>query len=50
MSLLLFALFVVALAVPLDVSAQQQFPASLAGHAVLSALAITLEPPKDASD
>jgi hypothetical protein len=50
MSLLLFALFVVALAVPLDVSAQQQFPASLAGHGVLSALAITIEPPKDASD
>jgi hypothetical protein len=50
MSLLLFALFVVALAVPLDVSAQQQFPASLAGHGVLSALAITIEPPKDAPD
>jgi hypothetical protein len=47
MSRLLFALFVVALGVPLDVSAQQQFPATLAGHAVLPALAITIEPPKD---
>jgi hypothetical protein len=45
---LLFALWVVSLAVPLDVSAQQQFPATLAGHAVLPALAITVEPPKDA--
>jgi hypothetical protein len=47
---LIFALFVGALAVPLDVSAQQQFPATLAGHAVLPALAITIEPPKDAPD
>jgi hypothetical protein len=45
---LLFALSIVALAVPLDVSAQQQFPATLAGHAVLPALAIAIEPPKDA--
>jgi hypothetical protein len=34
---LLFASFLVALAVPLDVAAQQQFPATLAGHAVLPA-------------
>jgi hypothetical protein len=47
---LLLALFVVALAVPLDVSAQQKFPATLAGHAILPALAITVEPPKDAPD
>jgi hypothetical protein len=50
MSRLLFGWFVVALAVPLDVSAQQQFSATLAGHAVLPALAITIEPPKDAPD
>src|SRR6266550_4125966 len=50
MSRLLFGWFVVALGVPLDVSAQQQFPATLAGHAVLPALAITIEPPKDAPD
>jgi hypothetical protein len=50
MTRLLFALFVVALAVPFGVSAQPQFPATLAGHAVLPALAITIEPPKDAPD
>jgi hypothetical protein len=50
MSRLLFALFVVALGAPLDVSAQQPFPATLAGHAVLPALAMTIEPPKDAPE
>jgi hypothetical protein len=44
----LCALFAVALVTPLDASAQQQFPATLAGHAVLPALAIALDPPKDA--
>ena len=42
---LLFTAFVVALAVPLDVSAQQQFPSTLAGHAYLPAQAISLAPP-----
>jgi hypothetical protein len=45
---LFFALFVTALAVPLGASAEQQFPATLAGHAVLPALEIALDPPKDA--
>ena len=47
---LVVALFGFALAVPLDASAQQQFPATLAGHAVLPALAIALEPPRDAPE
>ena len=46
----LCALFAVALVAPLDASAQQQFPATLAGHAVLPALAIALDPPKDAPE
>jgi hypothetical protein len=37
-------------AVPLAVQAQQQFPATLAGHAILPAQAIFLEPPKDAPE
>jgi hypothetical protein len=45
---LFFTLFVTALAVPLGASAEQQFPAALAGHAVLPALEIVLDPPKDA--
>jgi hypothetical protein len=45
---LLLIMLVTALAIPLDASAQQQYPATLAGHAVLPALAIALEPPKDA--
>src|SRR5262245_15358766 len=45
-----FTAFVVALAVPLDVSAQQQFPATLAGHAYLPAQAISLAPPQDAPE
>ena len=40
----------IALAAPLDASAQQQFPATLAGHGVLPALAIALDPPKDAPE
>jgi hypothetical protein len=46
----LCALFALAFAAPLEASAQQQFPATLAGHAVLTALAIALEPPKDAPE
>ena len=46
----LCALLAVALAAPLDASAQQQFPATLAGHAVLPALALMLEPPRDAPE
>jgi hypothetical protein len=46
----LLALFAAALAVPLDVVAQQQFPATLAGHAYLPADAISLEPPADAPE
>ena len=49
-SSLLFASLLVALAVPLNASAQQQFPATLAGHAVLPALAIAVDPPKDAPE
>jgi hypothetical protein len=43
-------LLAMALAVPIDVSAQQQFTATLAGHAILPALAVTIEPPKDAPE
>src|SRR5262245_1242872 len=46
----LSASFAIALAAPLDASAQQQFPATLAGHGVLPALAIALDPPKDAPE
>jgi hypothetical protein len=46
----LFTVSVVALAVPLDVTAQQQFPATLAGHAYLPAQAISLAPPQDAPE
>src|SRR5262245_66216813 len=46
----LCALFALALAAPRDASAQQQFPATLAGHAVLPALAIALDPPLDAPE
>ena len=47
---LFLTMSVVTLAVPLDVSAQQQFPATLAGHAYLPAQAISLEPPQDAPE
>jgi hypothetical protein len=47
---LLFVSLLPALAVPADVSAQQQFPAELVGHAYLPAQAISLPPPKDAPE
>jgi hypothetical protein len=47
---LLFTLSIVALTLPLDVSAQQQFSATLAGHAYLPAQTISLAPPQDAPE
>ena len=46
----LCASFAITLAALLDASAQQQFPATLAGHAVLPAMALMLAPPKDAPE
>ena len=46
----LCALFAITLVASLDASAQQQFPATLAGHAVLPAMALMLEPPRDAPE
>jgi hypothetical protein len=46
----LCASFAITLAAPLAAAAQQQFPATLAGHAVLPAMALMLEPPKDAPE
>jgi hypothetical protein len=47
---LLFVSLLPTLAVPAGVSAQQQFPAELVGHAYLPAQAIALPPPKDAPE